>query len=692
MMIALALIASVTTFATVPQIGVALSASSGTSPEVQLNTLAERSSMFAADGQFLTLLKEEENREPIDLDAVPQTVIDAILAVEDSDFYTHDGLNYRGTFRAFVENVSAGGIEQGGSTITQQLIKNSVLTNEQSLDRKATEAFFALRLERQMTKDEILERYLNTVYFGSGAYGVQAAAETYWNYDEAAQLGWAEAALLAGLVKNPTGFDPTLNPESARERRAVILNRLVTVGHITEEEADQYNAEALPSERQGPPTQPTDYFVREALEAMLNDENILGGEAADRFNMVYRGGLKIYTTFDPKAQAHAEATRAELLPENDDGFTMAMATLDTHNGAVRALIGGPEFQRDQFNLATQGLRQPGSTMKTFVMAALFENGYNADDVVRGDSPCTFDNPGQEPYRVTGASYGVQSIASMIRVSSNCGFVRLGQVVGNEEVIKVSRRLGVTAEMEPFPSLPLGVFEVHPIEMASGYAAMGNDGMFNQPWYIERVEDSEGNVIYEHEQVSTKAIEVQSARQITEVLESNVTSGTGRHQVPQRMNGHPAAGKTGTAQGNEDVWFVGYTDYYATAVWVGHPDLKKRVVLNGRVQQGGRTPAAIWGDFMGKIHEGLEPREFADPEPSGQGSRFLRVEGEIDFCGSRGGSGAPVLVDTDNDGRPDCLRRPEPAEPPEGPETTEPPEPQPEPQPQPEPAPAPPPAQ
>ncbi len=540
-----------------------------------------------------------------------------------------------------------------------------------------------------MTKDEILERYLNTVYFGSGAYGVQAAAETYWDYDEAAELGWAEAALLAGLIKNPNGFDPTLNPEAARERRKIILNRLVTVDLITREEAEIYDAEPLPAERQGPPTKPTDYFVREALEALLKDETILGGDGADRFNLIYRGGLKIYTTFDPKAQKQAEATRAELLPQNDDGFTMAMATMDTHTGAVRALIGGSEFQRDQFNLATQGLRQPGSTMKTFVMAALFENGFEPSDTVRGDSPCTFSNPGgsPNPYVVRGSSSGVGSIASMIRVSSNCGFVRLGQIVGNDEVVKVSKRLGVTTELNPGLALPLGASEVHPIEMAGGYAAMGNDGMYNKPWYIERVEDSEGNTIYEHEQQPTKALEVQSARKITEVLESNVVSGTGRFQVPKRMNGHPAAGKTGTAQNAEDVWFVGYTEYYATAVWIGHPDLKKRVILNGRAQQGSRKPAEIWGDYMGKIHEGLEKKAFPESEGPSRGNRNLKVKGEVDFCsGGREGTGTPVLVDSNNDGRPDCLRRPGPPpddgggdgggeeEPPVAPEATPPPEP------------------
>ncbi|MEL7209508.1 MAG: biosynthetic peptidoglycan transglycosylase, partial [Actinomycetota bacterium] len=235
-LVAVAAVAATTTLAVVPQAVTIATANEGTAADLELNELAERSSMFAADGSFLTLLTEEENREPISLDEVPQEVIDAILAVEDADFYEHDGVNLRATFRALVENVNAGGIAQGGSTITQQLVKNAILTPEQNLNRKTTEAFYALRLERQMTKDEILERYLNTVYFGAGAYGVQAAAETYWGYDSASELGWAEAALLAGLIRNPRDFDPTRFPDTARARRSTILDRLVATGDLTREE------------------------------------------------------------------------------------------------------------------------------------------------------------------------------------------------------------------------------------------------------------------------------------------------------------------------------------------------------------------------------------------------------------------------------------------------------------------------
>ncbi|MEL6985902.1 MAG: biosynthetic peptidoglycan transglycosylase, partial [Actinomycetota bacterium] len=214
-LIAVAAVSATAALAVLPQVGTIVTAHEGTSLELELSELDERSSMFAADGTFLTVLAGEQNREPIALDDVPQVVIDAILTIEDADFYEHDGVNLRGTVRALVENVNAGGITQGGSTITQQLVKLSILTSEQNLSRKSTEAFYALRLERQMTKDEILERYLNEVYFGSGSYGVQAAAETYWGYEDASQLGWAEAALLAGIIRSPARFDPTNFPEAA---------------------------------------------------------------------------------------------------------------------------------------------------------------------------------------------------------------------------------------------------------------------------------------------------------------------------------------------------------------------------------------------------------------------------------------------------------------------------------------------
>ena len=702
-LVAIAAVAAATALVVVPQAVTIVTANEGTAADLELNDLAERSSMYAVDGSFLTLLtgngKEEQNREPITLDEVPQPVIDAILTIEDADFYEHDGVNLRATFRALVENVNAGGIAQGGSTITQQLVKIGLLNSEQNLNRKTTEAFYALRLEKQMTKDEILERYLNTVYFGSGAYGVQAAAETYWGYDSASQLGWPEAAMLAGIIRNPTGFDPTRFPDSARNRRSTVLDRLVTTGHITREQADEYEFAVLPAERQTPFSRaPTDYFVQEALQLVLNDESILGGDEELRRNAVYRGGLKIYTTFDPKAQDAALKARDELVPNirqncftrqkqgNDPNgqcipeFTVAVATLDSHTGAVRAIVGGPEFQREKFNLATQGKRQPGSSMKPYVLAALFEAGYTPNDQVRTDSPCSFPNPGgeEDPYVVDKGSFkggGLRPIAVATRQSNNCAFVRLGQVVGNDKVVEVASRLGVdTSDMSGILSLPLGSKEIVPMQMAGAYAAFANDGVYNQPWYIERVEDRDGNTIYEHRPNGSRAIASQTARMIAEVLEGNVLTlggvGTGARA---RIEGQHAAGKTGTTQNNGDAWFVGFTDYYTTAVWLGDPNERIKIEFpewasrkwsaSGRGGFGGELPAEVWGAYMTALHVGLPSVPFRPPDPYG-GGRYLKVKGELDFCdfgqvegdGSQGGARSTELIDSNADGIKDCFQR------------------------------------
>ncbi len=647
---------------TIPQVAEIVTAHEGTSADLEMRDLGLRSSMYSNDGTFLTHLVQEQNREPVTLDEIPQPVIDAIVGMEDSAFYEHNGVNFRAIFRAAVENLNAGGIEQGGSTITQQLIKQSILDSTQDLDRKSTEAFYALRLERQMTKDEILERYLNTVYFGSGAYGVQAAAEIYWGYEDVSSLGWEEAVMLAGLIRNPTRYDPTRNPELAIERRSVVINRMVGLELIDDDEATALRAVPLPAERQVPfDIKPTDYFTEEALQELLSLE-ALGEDYDARFRNVYFGGLTVETTYDLRAQAWAEEARDELLPDDDRGFTLAIAAVETHTGAVKAMVGGPEFTREQFNLTTDGLgRQAGSSMKTFVLAALFEAGYTPSDQVRGDSPCQFDNPGgvPNPYEVKGGSGGVQSLAAVTRSSNNCAFVRLGQVVGNEDVIEVANRLGIDTLVNPTDavlSLPLGSKEVHPLSMASAYAAMGNDGLFNEPWYISRVLDRDGNVIYEHRSDPRRAISPQSSRMISQVLESNVRSGTGR--AARLDNGHAAGGKTGTAQNYEDAWFVGYTEYLSTAVWIGHPDEKipMRNVPGWGNMFGGKVPAATWGYFNNLYHADLEPLEFPDPESYG-GGRYLKVEGEIDFCDAadRGNSTKEtVMVDSDGDGVKDCF--------------------------------------
>ncbi len=660
-LVAVAAVAAATALTVIPQVGTIITANDSTAAELELADLAQRSSMYAGDETFLTFLVEEQNREPITLDEIPQPVIDAVLAMEDADFYQHDGVNFRAVFRALVTNINAGGIEQGGSTITQQLVKNAILGAQQDFDRKSTEAFYALRLERQLTKDEILERYLNTVYFGAGAYGVQAAAETYWGMEDVSDLDWEHAALLAGLIRNPTRYDPTRNAEFSRARRATVLDVLVKQEVLTDDEAERYKRTALPAERQTPfDIKPTDYFIEEAQKELFNNPDIpLGETEEERRAAIFFGGLKITTTFDLAAQDLALRAREEILPQDDRGFTIAMIAVDTHTSAVRAMVGGPDFQRDQFNLTTDGFRQPGSSMKTFVLAALFEAGYTPRDTVRGDSPCKFDNPGSNPpfYEVKGGGGGVQSIASVTRSSNNCAFVRLGQVVGNDAVVDVSQRLGITTRLEPFLSLPLGALEVKPIEMATAYAAMGNDGIYNAPYYVERIEDKDGNVIYEHRPNGRRAISTQSARLITETLASNVRGGTGT--AARLDNGHEAGGKTGTAQNYEDAWFVGYTDCLATAVWMGHPDEKvpMRNVPGWGNMFGGKVPATMWGAFNNGYHAEIdEPCVFDEPEPYG-GGRYLKVPGEIGFCnsGDRGSSTRNTrLRDSDGDGEVDCF--------------------------------------
>ena len=679
-MIAVAAVASTAVIASAPHVATFATSHEGTAADLELGSLAERSSMYAADGTFLTFLTETENRQEVDLEDIPQEVIDAILTIEDADFYQHDGVNLRGTFRALVENINAGGISQGGSTITQQLVKLSLLSTEQNLSRKSTEAFYALRLERQMTKDEILERYLNTVYFGSGAYGVQAAAETYWGYEDVSELGWAEAALLAGVIRNPNQYNPTRFPNVAKARRSVALQRLVDTEHITAEEAATYEFAPLPAEQQQPfDTKPTDYFVEEALQQLLvKDPTILGGDQSSRFNAIYRGGLKIYTTFDPAAQAAAVATRDDYLDVTGE-FTAAIATVDSKTGAVRAMVGGPEFERDNFNITTDGDgRQPGSSMKTFVLAAAFEAGYTPGDNIRADGPCSFKNPSapRGVYTVGGSFRRPLSLAAATRASNNCAFVRLGQVVGTDKVKQAAERLGITtlaADSGEYMSLPLGTDLVHPMEMSAAYAAINNDGKLNRPWYIERIEDRDGNVIYEHRPDWTRAISQQSARMITQILESNVTNGTGKNA--RLGNGHVAAGKTGTTNDFVDAWFVGYTEYYTTAVWLGKPeDSETPIVLPGYgTVFGGEVPAAIWGDYMNILHENLEPVAFADPESYG-GGRFLKVKGELDFCSGvsfEGATGGTERVDSDGDGNIDCFR---PVTTTTAPPTTEPPPP------------------
>ncbi|MDY7102279.1 MAG: PBP1A family penicillin-binding protein, partial [Actinomycetota bacterium] len=595
--------------------------------ELDLDAFDVRSLVYDRDGAVLATLHAEENRAPVPLETIPDELVRTILAMEDERFYSHPGVDVRGLMRALVTNVGAGAIEQGGSTITQQLVKLTMLTPEQDLDRKWEEAVLAVRLEDQLSKNEILEQYLNTVYFGGGAYGVQAASELYFGKD-VTEIGWGESALLASLIRNPNGYDPTRNAERAQERRLVVLDRLLELGLITEAQHEEYDASALPDARQVVLPPPNDYFVEEVKQELLDDTR-LGATAQQRFDSVFRGGLRVYTTFDPSAQNQALAARDTVVPENEEGFTSAMVGVEPATGAVRMMVGGPGFDEYQYNLATQGLRQPGSSFKTFVLTTALENGMVADDRISGSGPCRFDNPGGEPdpYVVNNFANsrgGFSSLESQTQRSSNCAFVRLGQAVGLDKVVTQARKMGLTANLDAsILSMPLGSIEVSPLEMAAAYASIAADGIYREPYLIERVEDASGNILFQRTSSDRRAMSTQTARTVTDVLAGNVVGGTGTRA--RLSNGHVAAGKTGTAQDFADAWFVGFTPHLSTAVWMGAPEGRVSMSNVGGIRvTGGSYPATLWGAFNDAYHEPLPVVEFAEPGDTRRG-RTVRDE-------------------------------------------------------------------
>lgn len=618
-----------------------------------LSPLDQRSVIVDRNGGLLATLYGEQNRAPVLLEDIPQVVRDAVIVVEDENFYSHDGVNLRATVRALFENVSSGGVEQGGSTITMQVVKNSILTTEQTLERKTREAILARRLEEEFTKDQILERYLNTAYFGNGAYGVQAAAETYWGVD-VGDLGWSEAALLAALIRNPNGYNPIRFPDRARERRGIALQRLVDTGHLTANEAASYNAEPLPAAVQQIAPPPDDYFVEEVKQMLLDDPSFgIGATPEERYNAVFSGGLTINTTFDPPMQLAALAARDDVIPGDLPGEfrfnardgtevqgTAVIVTTDVTSGAVRALVGGPGYDAYRFDIATQGIgRQAGSSFKTFVLAAALESGIIPSDTISGSGPCRFDNPGgfPNPYVVQNfgnSGGGGGTLTSQTQRSSNCAYVRLGQVVGLQRVADTARRMGITTPLNAGAlSMPIGAFEVLPLDMAAAYATLANDGIYNEPYFIESITGPDGNVLYQHAPNSRRAVSRQTARLAAQVLESNVQSGTGTRAANDFQ---PAAGKTGTAQDSADAWFVGFTPQYSTAVWMGAT--VGRVAMRnvgGIAVTGGSYPARIWGQYMNQVLDGTERVEFREPGPTRR-AQAIRLPGE---SGSTTGSGS-----------------------------------------------------
>jgi membrane peptidoglycan carboxypeptidase len=628
-------------FAFVPQVATLFTASHSEAEPINLDPLPQRSLLYDSQGNLVGPLPAVENRSPVTLDQVPSLVKRAILAVEDENFYSHAGVNLRATLRALFTNVQSGSVEQGGSTITMQLVKNALIVEpERTLDRKAHEAVLAYRLEQIMTKDQILERYLNTVYFGNGTYGVQAAAETYFG-KSIGDVTWPEAALLAAMIRDPRDYDPFTNPPLAIERRHIALQRLVETGDITQAEADLYSFTPLPTAPSQVAVPPKDYFFEQVTQALLDDKSFnLGDDYTTRYNAVFKGGLRIYTTLDQALQLKAIDARNSTLPNNDpnglfviggakqntdlacpqlnDGAghclgTIAMVSVEPATGAVRNLVGGPGFEKWKYNLATHSPgRQPGSSMKAFVLAAALEQGISINDTISG-SQCAIKNPGgtPDPYVQKGEG-GTATLVRQTAGSVNCAFLRLGQLVGIDNVIDMARKMGVTAPLKNVVSFPLGVNEITPLEMAGAYASIANDGVFNAPYFVDKITDAAGNLIYQHEAKPERVMSSQSARQEIVALQAVVTGGTAtRAQIP----GRPVAGKTGTTDGHGDAWFIGFTPQLATAVWMGNPESVVPMNSVGGINVfGGTFPALVWHNYTVEAMDGVPVEQFTAPQP------------------------------------------------------------------------------
>jgi len=609
--------------------------------KIELAPLATRSALYAADGSLLQYLHGEENRLPVPIDKVPPHVVKAVLDAEDERFYEHGPIDLRAMTRAMVSNIEAGQIAEGGSTITQQLVKTALLNPKKNVNRKLQEASLAIRLEKQMTKTEILERYLNTVYFGNGAYGLQAAAERYYQTD-VDKLSLGQAVLLAGLIRNPVGADPFGNPEAARGRRDVIIDRMQRLGDVSPDQAVDLKAEALPTPQAEEAVDGSNYFTRHVVDQLLKDPKYLGGTDAERNRLVFRGGISIHTTLIPSAQAQAERSIAETLPPDRGEFNAALVSVEPSSGAVRAAVSGLDFAQHKVDLVTGDGRQVGSSFKMFTLMAAIEAGDTPADTILGTSPCNIPNPGGEddPWQTQnneGESAGVLTLTDATVQSVNCAYARLIKLVGPDKVVDVAKRMGVGTSsdhssprpLRPDLSLTLGTSDVTPLDMASAYATLATDGEHHEPYFIDRVEDRDGNLIYRSTNKGERAVSVQNARTVLSVLTQVVQRGTGVAAAVPRWT---VAGKTGSTDNNTDAWFVGVTPKLATAVWMGAPSGKVPMYNVGIFPKvfGGTYPAMIFNDYMKQFLSGQNPVDFAAPDrvPNQRPPKTLLLDKEV----------------------------------------------------------------
>ena len=584
--------------------------------ELTPSPIAQTSKVYSLNGSLITEFHSGENREIISFHEMSQYIKDAIVAVEDKRFYEHQGVDYKRIIGAFIADIKAGDLSQGASTITMQYIKNVYFTPEKTFRRKINEALIAVQLERNYTKDKILEIYLNTICFGSGAYGIQKASKIYFGID-ASELSLSQAALLAGLVRTPELYSPFNDIEKSKIRRDLVLQLMYDQGFIN---TDQYlDALAEPvvinenptvdSEIYGSRIAPyfIDYVKQRLYEKKFTDYD------------VFKGGLRIYTTLDTDMQEKAEDAIKTIFPE-DPGPSYSLISVDPDNGYIYALIGGKDYNISKFNIATQGKRQPGSVFKTLVLIESILQNFSPNNTFNPNGPITIDmeeGPDWQVHNYNNQTFeeDEMTVVDATVQSVNVVYAQLMMKVGAENVESLCSDMKIY-DIGSNPAIAIGGLEtgITPLDLSKVFSTLASGGIYRQPVCILKITDYQGNVLYEYDpdnnESEHRVLEEPVSYYITQILKKVIESGTGRGADI----GRPAAGKTGTTENNVDAWFAGYAPNLVTVVWMGHPEASQPMEpINGRVVVGGTYPADIWREFMSSALENIPVSDFKKPD-------------------------------------------------------------------------------
>jgi len=570
------------------------------------------SKIYAADGTLIATFHGEENRESVTLEQIPKNLTNAVLAIEDERFYKHIGFDPEGIMRAILINLKSGTIKEGASTITQQVITLLYMPGSKNIvtyDRKIKEIALAFQLEKYYTKDEILEIYLNTTYFGEGAYGVQAASRIYFNKD-VEYLNLAECATLAGIIQAPGPLSPYFNEDASFERRNLVLANMLRLNFIDEEEYIETIKQPIITQRpfQETATGFAPYFVEYVKQILIEKYGVA---------KVFKGGFNIYTTLEPGMQIAAEGAIKQILYEPEDP-SAALVAMDPKNGFIKAMVGGKDFGDMKFNLATQAKRQPGSTFKVFALIAALEQGVSPNMTFNPNGTIIYDIAGSEPWEVSnvgGESFDTNevSIIDATARSINVAYAQVIMRVGGYAVSKIANDMGIETPLEGFPAIGLGGLTtgVSPLEVCTAFSTIADYGKRHDPVAILKITDKDGKILEEHKEESKQVITPINAYRAIEIMEQVILRGSGTRA---RLEDRQTAGKTGTTQETENVWFTGFTTNLTACVWIGYPEINKKITdIHGERVQGGIQPAMIWKLFMEQAVKNLPIEKFTEPE-------------------------------------------------------------------------------